>query len=54
MQERKTFDYKDIEGLKQYLDEFGRIKSRKKTGLTGPEQKRMATAVKNARHLALL
>lgn len=48
------FDYKDIETLKQYLDPQGRIKPRHETKLTPKQQNQLKTAVKRARHLALL
>lgn len=53
MEERK-FDYRKPEELKRYLDDFGRIKSRRKTGLSLEEHHKMTQAVKRARHLALL
>lgn len=52
--EAKKFDFHKPEELMQYLDEWGRIKPRAKTGLTAEEHRRMVKAVKRARHLALL
>ena len=48
------FDYKDFKTLQRYVNIYGQIESRKKTGLTEAEQRRLATAIKRARHLALL
>lgn len=48
------FDYKRPEELEKYLDSWGRIKSRRKTGLSSEEHRKMVRAVKRARHLALL
>jgi len=48
------FDYKDFKTLQRYLNQFGQIESRKKTGLTEKQQKQLARAIKKARHLALL
>ena len=48
------FDYKDYKTLQRYVNQYGQIETRKKTGLTESQQKRLATAIKRARHLALL
>ncbi|MGB4966911.1 MAG: 30S ribosomal protein S18 [Candidatus Saccharimonadales bacterium] len=48
------FDYKDFKTLQRYVDQYGRIESRKKTGLTESQQRRLSVAIKRARHLALL
>jgi small subunit ribosomal protein S18 len=48
------FDYKDFKTLQRYINQYGQIESRKKTGLTETQQKRVAKAIKRARHLALL
>lgn len=50
----KHIDYKDVEVLKQFLNPHARIESRKKTGLTARNQRRIAMAVKRARYMALL
>lgn len=49
-----VFDYKDFKTLQRYVNPYGQIESRKKTGLSEKQQKQLAGAVKNARHLALL
>jgi small subunit ribosomal protein S18 len=48
------FDYKDFKTLQRYMNQFGQIESRKKTGLREHEQRRLAIAIKRARHIALL
>ena len=47
-------DYKDINLLRQFISDRGKIRSRRVTGLTPPQQRQVATAVKNAREMALL
>ena len=46
--------YKNIEVLAQFLDRQGRILSRRKTRVSAKKQRRLKTAIKQARHLALL
>ena len=48
------FDYKDFKTLQRYVNAYGQIESRKKTGLTESQQRRLAVAIKRARHIALL
>jgi len=48
------FDYKDVKSLQRYVNQFGQIETRKRTGLTEMQQRRMAKAIKKARHIALL
>ena len=50
----KYVDYKDAEFLKKVLNEQGKILPRRLTGTSQKFQKKVATAVKRARHLALL
>lgn len=50
----KFIDYKDPEFLKKLLNEQGKILPRRITGTSVKYQKKVATAVKRARHLALL
>lgn len=50
----KFIDYKDPEFLKKFLNEQGKILPRRITGTSVKFQKKVATAVKRARHLALL
>lgn len=50
----KYVDYKDAEFLKKFLNEQGKILPRRITGTSMKFQKKVAQAVKRARHLALL
>lgn len=50
----KYVDYKDPEYLKRFLNEQGKILPRYITGNSLKFQRRVAQAVKRARHLALL
>jgi small subunit ribosomal protein S18 len=40
--------------LQRYVNQYGQIETRKKTGLKEHEQRRLAVAIKRARHIALL
>lgn len=48
------FDYKDFKTLQRYVNQYGQIETRKKTGLSESQQRRLSIAIKRARHLALL
>lgn len=48
------FDYKDVKTLQRFVNQFGQIEVRKRTGLTEMQQRRLAKAIKKARHIALL
>jgi len=50
----KTFDYKDILELKNYISETYKIIPKRTTGLTAKEQRLLAKAVKISRFLALI
>lgn len=50
----KYVDYKDAEFLKKFLNEQGKLLPRRLTGTSAKYQRRVAQAVKRARHLALL
>jgi small subunit ribosomal protein S18 len=50
----KEIDYKDIDTLRRFLDDYGKIKAARKTGTCSKHQRRLAVAIKRARHLALL
>ena len=50
----KYVDYKDAEFLKKFLNEQGKILPRRLTGTSLKFQKKVAQAIKRARHLALL
>lgn len=48
------FDYRDVKTLQRYIDVYGRIEPIARTGLSTKQQRQLATAIKRARHLALL
>ncbi|HOO19019.1 MAG TPA: 30S ribosomal protein S18 [Paludibacteraceae bacterium] len=50
----KYIDYKDPEFLKKFVNEQGKILPRRLTGTSLKYQRRVAQAIKRARHLALL
>lgn len=47
-------DYKNVDLLKRYVDETGKIRPRRQTGTCAKHQRVLAKAIKNARHIALL
>lgn len=49
-----VIDYKDIDKLKKFVSEKGKILPRRVTGLCAKHQREVTTAVKRARHIALL
>ncbi|AZT82988.1 30S ribosomal protein S18 [Marinobacter lipolyticus SM19] len=50
----KEIDYKDLDTLKGYITETGKIVPSRITGTKARYQRQLATAVKRARYLALL
>jgi small subunit ribosomal protein S18 len=50
----REIDYKDIETLKNYVTETGKIVPSRITGTNARYQRQLSTAVKRARFLALL
>jgi small subunit ribosomal protein S18 len=50
----KCYDYKDVETLKKFITETGKIKPRRQTGNCSRCQRELAREIKRARHLALL
>ena len=50
----EEIDYKDLELLKSYVTEGGKIVPSRITGTKAKYQRQLATAVKRARYLALL
>lgn len=47
-------DWKDTDYLKQYIPERGKIMPRRISGISAKDQRRIATAIKRARSMALL
>ncbi|CAM4047326.1 30S ribosomal protein S18 [Vreelandella rituensis] len=50
----KQIDYKDLDTLKAYITETGKIVPSRITGTKARYQRQLATAVKRSRYLALL
>ena len=50
----KYIDYKDPSFLKQFVNDQGKILPRRITGTSLKYQKKVAQAIKRARHLALM
>jgi small subunit ribosomal protein S18 len=47
-------DYKDVPRLRSHISDRGKIEPRRKTGTCARHQRALATAIKRARHVALL
>ena len=47
-------DYKDINLLRKFISDRGKIRARRVTGVTSQQQRQLARAIKNAREMALL
>jgi len=50
----QNIDYKDTALLRKFISDRGKIRSRRVTGVSTQEQRRIARAVKVAREMALL
>lgn len=50
----EVIDYKEPAKLRSYVSDRGKIEPRRKSGTCARHQRLLATAVKRARHLALL
>lgn len=47
-------DWKDVDYLRQFIPERGKIMPRRISGISAKDQRRIATAIKRARTMALL
>lgn len=47
-------DYKQVDVLSRYVNEFGRMRPRRQTGTCAKHQRALAREIKRARHIALL
>lgn len=47
-------DYKDVDLLSKYVNDRGKIKSRRSTGTKAEYQRELAKAIKRSRHMALM
>lgn len=50
----ESVDYKDVDTLRKFVNERGKIVSRRITGLSAKQQRMVTRAVKRARNMALL
>jgi small subunit ribosomal protein S18 len=50
----EAIDYKNPEKLRSYVSDMAKIDPRRRTGTCAKHQRALATAIKRARHLALL
>ncbi len=50
----KEIDYKDVARLRRFLSDRAKIEPRRKTGTCARHQRMLTTALKRARHVALL
>jgi small subunit ribosomal protein S18 len=50
----ENINYKDVRLLAQFVAESGKIVPRRLTGVCTPHQRRLSTAIKQARNIALL
>lgn len=50
----KEIDYKNTQLLQRFLNNFMKIKAKKRTGTCSWHQRKLATAIKRARVMALL
>lgn len=49
-----SIDYKDVPKLRKYLSERSKILPRRITGTCAKHQRQLTTAIKKARHIALV
>ncbi|RJR23766.1 30S ribosomal protein S18 [Candidatus Microgenomates bacterium] len=52
--QKKLPDYKEVEMLRNYLTERGKILGKDRTGLCSKHQRQLSTQIKRARFLGLL
>ncbi|MGL4950141.1 MAG: 30S ribosomal protein S18 [Anaeroplasmataceae bacterium] len=50
----ENIDFKDVELLKKFVTDRGKILPRRVTGTSAKYQRKLAVAIKRARHMALL
>ena len=50
----ELLDYKDIDLLRKFISDQGKILPRRSTGLTSKQQKKLSKSIKKARILSLI
>jgi small subunit ribosomal protein S18 len=54
VQHAKSIDYKEVDRLRRYISDRAKIEPPRKTGVCARHQRMLTTAIKRARHLAML
>ena len=54
LKENETLNYKDVDILRKFINDQGKILPRRLTGLTVKQQKKVTNSIKQARMLAIL
>jgi len=54
VEKTRRIDYKQVDLLRRFLSESGKIRPRRQTGTCARHQRVLTTALKRARHLAML
>ncbi len=54
LRDPSVINFKNIELLQRYVDEGGRIRSRRRTRVDARNQRKLTNAIKRARYMALL
>ena len=49
-----VIDYKNVELMSRFINETGKIRPSRQTGTCAKHQREVSTAIKNARHIALI
>jgi len=52
--QNEAIDYKDIDFMRKFINDQGKILSRRSTGLNAKQQKKVTKSIKRARIIALL
>ena len=50
----REIDFKEIKLLRRFVSGLGKIRAKKRTGVCSKHQRKLAKAIKRARHLGLL
>lgn len=50
----QEINFKDVKTLRRFLSGLGKIRAKKRTGVCSKHQKKLARAIKRARHLGLI
>ena len=53
-EKERVINWKEADRLRRYVNDSGSIRSRRKTGTCAKHQRRLAIAIKRARHMSML